>query len=161
DLGTRGADALLDLACASMGFAERCVAVDAESEVRDEALVGVEEAKLARRRAGLVADDAHHEIVLVGDVLRFAGRSLRVSPARLEMRLDGDDLGHLVADRALDLFGNRVRLVEGQLGRELEVEGELRAGREGDGADVVHLAHARHAERRGVRALAYGTGELA
>ena len=33
--------------------------------------------------------------------------------------------------------------------------------RERDGGDVVHLAHARHAERRRVRALAHGAGRLA
>ena len=72
--------------------------------------------------------------MLVGDVLRLERRPRRLLRERLEVRLDGDDLGHLVADRVLDLFGDRVRLVQGQLGGELEVERELGARRERNGA---------------------------
>ena len=60
----------------------------------------------------------------------------------------------------LDLLGDRVRLRQREVGGELEVERELRSRGERDGGDVVHLAHARHAERGRVRALAHGADRL-
>ena len=57
-------------------------------------------------------------------------------------------LGDRLDDRALDLARDRVRLVEGELARELEVERDLRLRADGEDAQVVDLAHARHALRR-------------
>ena len=73
---------------------------------------------------------------------------------RLEMGLHGGDLGDGLADRALDLLGDLVRLVERQIARELEVQRELARAAERDDAEVVDLADVRHGQRRRVRALA-------
>ena len=77
------------------------------------------------------------------------------------MRLHRRDLRNCALDRPLDLLGDRVRLLERELARQLEVERELGAAVDGDDRDVVHLANARDVERRGMRALAHvGVGGL-
>ena len=73
---------------------------------------------------------------------------------RLEMALDVDDLGHPVDDRPLDLLGDRVRLVERQLARQLEVERDVEAVGQLDHRQVVDLADARDRHRRLAHPLA-------
>ena len=73
---------------------------------------------------------------------------------RLEMRLHRADLGDGAHDLALDLLRDLVRLLEREVARQLQVERELRVPVERDDAEVVDLPHARHAQRRGVGALA-------
>ena len=74
---------------------------------------------------------------------------------RLEMRLHAGDLGHGGTDRRLELLGDRVRLVERQLARQLDVQRELGVAVDVDERDVVHLADVRDRERRCVRTLAH------
>ena len=59
------------------------------------------------------------------------------------MALHLDDLGDSVDDRALDLFGDRVRLVERELARQLEVERHVDTIWQLDHGQVVNLADAR------------------
>ena len=70
------------------------------------------------------------------------------------MRPDGRRLGNRVEDRLLDVLGDPVRFVEGQVARELQVERDLRAPVDRQDVDVVDLAHARHVERGFLRTLA-------
>ena len=73
---------------------------------------------------------------------------------RLEVRLHRVDLGRRGADRLLDLLGHLVRGLERHLARQLEVQRQLEAAGDVDERKVVDLAHARHRQRRRVRALA-------
>ena len=104
----------------------------------------------ARIDAELGADDAAHGRGVAGDLV---ARGFLAE--RLEMRLHRRHLRNRSLDRSLDLLGDRVRLLEREVARELEVERELGAAVDRDDRDVVHLAHARDVERRGVRALAH------
>ena len=70
------------------------------------------------------------------------------------MALHVDDLGHPVDDRALDLLGDRVRLVEREVARQLQVERDVEAVRELDHGEVVDLAHPRDRHRRLAHPLA-------
>ena len=70
------------------------------------------------------------------------------------MREHRHDLGQLVGDRPLDLRGDVVRLLEREVARKLQVKRDLVRVAEVDDADVVHLSHARHGERRHGRPLA-------
>ena len=96
------------------------------------------------------------DVVVVATSCRLGRVPGRFLGERLEVRLHGGDLGHRLEDRALDLLGDLVRLLEREVARQLEVERELGAGADGEHAHVVHLAHARNAERSRVRALAHG-----
>ena len=58
------------------------------------------------------------------------------------------------ADRSLDLLGDVVRLLERQVAGQLQVQRDLGAAVDREHVDVVHLAHARDAERGGLRAVA-------
>ena len=71
------------------------------------------------------------------------------------MRPHRRHLGRRPLDRALDLLGDRVRLLEGEIAGQLQMERELGSAVDRDDGDVVHLADARNVERRGVRALAH------
>jgi hypothetical protein len=70
------------------------------------------------------------------------------------MRLHRFDLGHGRTDRALHLLGEIVRLLEREVAGEFQVERDLSPALDTQDGDVVHLAHARDAERRCLRALA-------
>ena len=71
------------------------------------------------------------------------------------MRLHRRHLRHVVQDRPLDLLRDRVRLLEREVARQLQMERELGARVERHRADVVHLAHARaRRARRRARARA-------
>ena len=111
--------------------------------------------EISRLRAGRVADDPRDEIVLGRDIADGHALALRLLRERLEMRLDGGDLGQRRDDRPLDFLRDLVRLVEREPAGKLEVQRDLGARIGRDDADVVHLAHATHAERSCVRALAH------
>ena len=83
------------------------------------------------------------------DLARFAHLG-----ERLEVRLDTRDLRHRGADRRLELLGDRMRLLERQFARQLDVQRELGAAVDVDEREVVHLAHLPHGERGRVRTLA-------
>ena len=86
----------------------------------------------------------------------------RLLAERLEMRPHRRHLGDGTLDRALHLLGDRMRFLERKVAGELEVERELGPAVDRDDRDVVHLAHARDVERRGVGALAHvGVGGAA
>src|SRR5947208_4591040 len=72
---------------------------------------------------------------------------------RLEVRLHSVDLWHRLDDRALDLARERMRLLERELARQLQVQGNLGRATDVEHADVVDLAHAAHDERRRMGAL--------
>ena len=115
----------------------------------DDAVVRPHEAELARRRARLLADDALDGVRVDLDLAR--GRGLG---QRLEVRAHVRDLGHRGEDRALDLLGHVVRLVEREVAGELEVQRDLDAPVDVQHGEVVELPHARDAERGRERALA-------
>ena len=126
------------------------LAVEAESEERDEADVGAQEAQLARRPARRLA----HDPLDRGRVDALLARLRRLGE-RLEVRLHRVDLGRRGEDRVLELLGDVVRLLERHLARQLEVQRELEPAADVDEREVVDLAHARHGQRGGVRALAH------
>src|SRR3954452_17691331 len=93
DVGACAADSLLHLACARVSVCERGAGGERQRDVREQALVGVEEAKLARWRAGRLADDASDTVDIgVVDALSCGGLG-----ERLEMRLHDVDLGNPLA----------------------------------------------------------------
>ena len=143
-------DELLDPARVGVRGRERAGA-EPQRQVGDEPLVGVDEAQLRGIDAELGAHDAAHGRGVAGDLV---ARGFLAE--RLEMRLHRRHLRHRQLDRPLDLLGDRVRLLEREVAGKLEVERELGAAVDRDDRDVVHLAHARHVERRSVRALAHG-----
>src|SRR5947208_14993440 len=98
-----------------MGICELRCRIEAERHKRDEAFLGLEEPKLARRRAGRVADDLLDEssIPLHGCPPGRPGE-------RLQMRPDGGDLRYRLGDLPFDLAPRRMRVLEAQVGRELE-----------------------------------------
>ena len=98
-------------------------------------------AALASNALHFGSDLAGSFAVLVGLVLADAGYP------------KGDPLAALFVG-VLVLLGDRVRLLERQLARQLHVQRELRPPVDVDQRDVVHLAHARDGDRRGVHALA-------
>jgi len=61
--------------------------------MHDEPVVGVHEAQVIGLRTGRVADDARDEIVFDRDIIRGQALALCFFRQRLEMRLDGSDLG--------------------------------------------------------------------
>ena len=144
------ADALLDLARARVRLVEPALRVETEGEERDETAVGAQHAQLARFLAGDLADDPLDIGAVDCDLP--AGRRLC---ERLEMGLHRVHLGDRGADRALHPLRDRVRLLERQVAGQLEVERDLGPSVHLDEREVVDLAHARHGERCGVRALAH------
>ena len=150
DLRTLAPDQLLDPARVGVRGRERARA-EPQRQVGDEPLVGVDEAQLRGIDAELGAHDAAHGGGVAGYLV---ARGFLAE--RLEMRPHRRHLRNRQLDRSLDLLGDRVRLLEREVAGELEVEGELGAAVDRDDRDVVHLAHARDAERRSVRPLADG-----
>ena len=132
-----------------MGGGER-IGAEPQSEVGDETLVRVDEAKLGGIDAELGLDDAAHGRCVAG---HLGARGLLAE--RLEMRLHRRHLGNGPLDRPLDLLSDRVRLLEREPAGELEMERQLGAALDRENRDVVHLAHARHVERRGMGALQF------
>src|SRR5262249_48654964 len=126
NLGALLADPLLDRAGGGVRGLKLGVRVEGEGQERDETAVRLEEAQLARRSAGLVADDAQDRGLLA---LRRAGRrSMAFGDVRkwLEVRPDDCDLGDRGEDRGLNVLGGVVSVVEGELAGQLEVERDLR-----------------------------------
>src|SRR5689334_3863324 len=111
------ADARLDLARARMRVGERSARVEAERQERDEALVRLEEAQLARLMAHLLANDPANVAGLDAAVLDCA--HVLVLRQRLEVRLHGGDRGEGGANGELDLLGDLVRLLERQVAGKL------------------------------------------
>ena len=148
-------DPLLHLARERVRGGERRLRVEAQREMRNATARTLDKAQLPRRRARSGAHDANDR---VGIAPRLARRDA-VPGARwkegLDVGLDALDLGRGLHDRALDLRGDGVRLVEGEVAWELQVERELRRVVHGHDAQVVHLAHARHAHGRRVCTLAH------
>ena len=159
DVRPLGADALLDPARARVRLAERRLAADREREVGDE----------ARRRCGGSAARA------------AAGRSRRERSAR-RARSPRDVVRRRFPPPPPP-SGSRCVWTETTSGTSSRIAcstssaiacasssersaGSLRWSESsvpvasGDGGDVVHLAHARHAERGRVRALAHGADRL-
>ena len=122
-----------------------------ERQVGEQPVVGAQEAQLARRLAGLLAHDPLDEVAVAVDALALGGLG-----QRLEVRLHRVHLRHRLDDRALDLGGDLVRVLERQLAGELEVERDLGRVADPHDAQVVDLAHARDPLRRGERPLAQG-----
>ena len=106
-------------------------------------------------RAGGFAHDPRHGLAVGRHGGRGGPPSRRFLGERLEVRLHRGDLGHRVEDRALDLLGNIVRLLEREIARELQVQRKLVSGADREHAHVVHLADARHTECSREGALAY------
>src|SRR3954447_10883236 len=147
DLWMLPPDELLDPARVGVRGRE-CAGAEPQRQVGDEPLVGVDEPQLRGIDAQLGADDAAHRRGVARDL--GAGRFLR---ERLEVRPHRGHLRNRELDRPLDLLGDRMRLLQRELAGKLEVKRELGAAVDGDDRDVVHLADARHVERRGMRAL--------
>src|SRR5947199_7923670 len=108
DPGPRPPDALLDLARPRMRLAEGCRRVEPKCQLRDQALVGVDEAQLARRLAGCLAHDPLDDGALGRCVVLAALARLG---DRLEVRPHGMYLGDGLRDRTLDLARDLVRLL--------------------------------------------------
>ena len=127
----------------------------AERQERDEPVVGLEEAKLARSGPVSARGRSARRSVRVALDVGLAGA--RPCPARGAARgasAPRRTSGTAVRDRALDLRGDVVRLLERQLAR--AASDGARPGRrlDRDEPEVVHLADARHRERRRVHPLA-------
>ena len=86
--------------------------------------------------------------------LRARAPAVRRFGERFEMRLHGRGFRYGVENRALDLLGDRMRVVEAERAGKLEVEGDLRPAVDRQHVDVVHLAHVRHVKRRVLGPLA-------
>src|SRR6476659_2187640 len=111
DIRALAPDSLLDLARARVRLVEPARAFERERQERNETVVGAQEAQLPRRLAGFLLDHARHDRGAVG--LDLARRTLLRK--WLEMCLHAGDLGHRGADRRLEVFGDRVRLLEGEV----------------------------------------------
>ena len=112
DLGVRPPDPLLDVARERVRLGERPGGVHPEGEERDEPDLGVEEAELA----GLGARGLEHDLPQgfgLGLPLprRHRARDSRLGE-RLEVGLDGVDLGQPVEDLVLDGRSDLMRLGE-------------------------------------------------
>ena len=148
DLGQLASDSLLDRARLRVRVGERRRRVEAERQVGDDAF-GVRRKRSSRGGpAGLALDEALDP--------PSASRSISGLPPGLGERLrcvwTASTSGTAAHDRALDLLGDLVRLVERQVAGKLEVE-ETSARSATQDAHVVHLAHARARRAPRVRAL--------
>src|SRR5262249_5514613 len=119
DLRPLAPDELLDPARVRMGGGKR-VGTQPQREVGDEALVRVDEPQPRRIDAELGEKDAADGRRVAGD---FGAGGLLAE--RLEMRLYRRPLGNRLLDRALDLLGDGVRLLQREVAGELEMEREL------------------------------------
>ena len=99
------------------------VAIDSQGQVGDEPVVGVDEAQL---RDGSTPSSSRTMRLDRRGVSCDLG-SHRLLVERLEVRLHRRDLGNRALDRALDLLGDRVCLLQREVARQLEVERELGA----------------------------------
>ena len=132
-----------------MGLCKGRLATEAESEKGDEAVVGSDEAQLPRRRSRLLPHDLLDGADIHVDLL---GR--RCLGERLQMRAHVLDLGDGREDRALDLLGDVVRVLQCEIARELQMERDLHTPVDLEDAQVVDLPHLRHAERGRQHSLA-------
>src|SRR5262245_203812 len=112
--------AILDGRRPTVRIRERARTAEDEREEYHDALVRADEAQLARIGSGLLPDDGLDRSRIDVDLL-----GSRRLAKRFEVRLDALDLRDLRANRSLDLLGDVVRLVEGKIARQLEVEGDL------------------------------------
>ena len=122
---------------------------DAEREERDQALVGSHEAKLPRRRPGLLAHDPLDGRGVDVDLMRRRG--LR---ERLEVRAHVLDLGTAARMARSTSSAMLVRLLELEVARELQVQRDLDAPVHVEHREVVDLANVGDAERGRERPLA-------
>src|SRR5579884_3424180 len=86
DLRPLAPDQLLDAARLLVRVGKRDRALEAQRQVGDEALVGVEEAQVGRLAPGRRADDPLDGIAVAGDLGRGRPRPRRLLRERLEMR---------------------------------------------------------------------------
>src|SRR5919199_4625747 len=112
DLRPLTPDALLDLARSRVRRRERRSRLESERQVRDEAFLRVQESELARGSTGRVARDPRYRLEVALDVLARGTAPRRRLAQRLEVRLDGTDLGHGVDDRMFDGAGDFVSVLE-------------------------------------------------
>src|SRR6185436_11956149 len=146
------ADSLLDLARTRVGFREWARRVEAESQIGNRSVVRTHEADLARLQARDVVDDAQDNVPLDG-VLDHRS-PFRLLGERFDVCLHVVDLGPGLSDRRLDLICDLVSLLQRQLPGKLQMQRHLRSPADVEDADVVYLAHAWHAERGRMGAVA-------
>ena len=144
----RAAQPLLDLARARVRVRERRVGIEPERQERDEPF-SVRSSRSSR--GGPPAASRRSAASISAASTSLAGSA---SASGSRWVCTESISGPRAHDRALDLLGDLVRLLERQVARQLQVERDSVRPAERDDVEVVDLAHARDAERRSVRALA-------